>query len=583
MQFTRGSHRYIIILVLLMITPLLGGCVTATLGPTPTPTRTPRPLTPTLTPTPTATATPVPPTPTPTPVFPLTAACAPDVPETACAQFRECVSKATPYFAWRDEPAHADTLLSSTAMPKAIAVGTWVYAVAAPFFTVDDEVSSAEVRATWEGTPGGPLAFHPLLVTTDTHHVLATLWGPPAEGAIQRVAASELLTVAEQLQGWAIIPFEALTPRWKVLRVDGLSLLEKGLDTPAYPLAVTLYWSSANRPETLALLPYTPETFSNRHEQRMTVVAMTGVTAMVRGTARLIENKGTTYIAQDIRQQLAGADITHISNEVSFLPNAVPEASGVMNFASNDKYIEVLESVGADVIELTGNHLVDRGFDPLQRTLEMYRERGWQWFGGGENYTAARRPALFENGPNKIAFIGCNTVDNPYDWATDTRPGVFSCRQADRKALDPADLAYLETTIADLRHQGYNVIFTVQEYETESYTPFAEQIKDFRTFAALGPVYVQGSQAHQPQTMEFYGDTFIHYGLGNLFFDQMWNEGRQGFVNRLVFYDNRFISIELLPTWIEEYGRPRLMVNGDPLPAADRRQFLQMIFDLRRR
>lgn len=252
-----------------------------------------------------------------------------------------------------------------------------------------------------------------------------------------------------------------------------------------------------------------------------------------------------------------------------------------MSFCSRDSYIELLEAIHTSVIELTGNHLVDKGIVPLEHTLELYRERGWQWFGGGENYTDARQPALFENGPNKIAFIGCNSVDNPYDWATDELPGVFSCRQTDRKALDPVDLAYLETTIADLRSQGYNVIFTVQEYETESYTPFAGQIEDFRTFAGLGPVYVQGSQAHQPQTMEFYGDTFIHYGLGNFFFDQMWNEGRQGFVNRLVFYDNRFLSIELLPTWLEEYGRPRPMTDDDPIAAANRRQFLQMIFDLR--
>ena len=302
---------------------------------------------------------------------------------------------------------------------------------------------------------------------------------------------------------------------------------------------------------------------------------------MTRGTGLLMDRMGVTYPAQDVLPWFTAADIVHISNEVSFKPDCVAEGSGSMSFCSHDSYIGLLEAIHTGVIELTGNHLVDKGIVPLQHTLEMYRERGWQWFGGGENYTDARQPALFESGPNKIAFIGCNSVDNPYDWATDELPGVFSCRQTDRKALDPVDLAYLETTIADLRSQGYNVIFTVQEYETESYTPFAGQIEDFRTFAGLGPVYVQGSQAHQPQTMEFYGDTFIHYGLGNFFFDQMWNEGRQGFVNRLVFYDNRLYSIELLPTWLEEYGRPRPMTVDDPIPAANRRQFLQMIFDLR--
>ena len=320
------------------------------------------------------------------------------------------------------------------------------------------------------------------------------------------------------------------------------------------------------------MLPHSLYTHVNRVDYDLTVVMMTGVTAMTRGTARLMDAKGPTYPAQDVKPWFEDADVVHISNEVSFKPDCVAAGSGTMSFCSHDDYIRLLEVLRANVIELTGNHLVDKGIEPLRRTLQMFEDRGWQWFGGGKDYTDARQPALFEFGPNKIAFIGCNSVDNPYDWATDTLPGVFSCRELNRKALDLDDLAYLETTIADLRTQGYNVIFTVQEYETESYTPFSGQIADFHTFADLGPVYVQGSQAHQPQTMEFYNDTFIHYGLGNFFFDQMWPEGQQGFVNRLVFYDNRLLSIELRTTWIEEYGRPRPMIAGDPNPAADRAQ-----------
>jgi poly-gamma-glutamate capsule biosynthesis protein CapA/YwtB (metallophosphatase superfamily) len=36
-------------------------------------------------------------------------------------------------------------------------------------------------------------------------------------------------------------------------------------------------------------------------------------------------------------------------------------------------------------------------------------------------------------------------------------------------------------------------------------------------------VIVSGSQAHQPHGFEFYNGSLIHYGLGNLFFDQ-YNE-----------------------------------------------------------
>ena len=58
-----------------------------------------------------------------------------------------------------------------------------------------------------------------------------------------------------------------------------------------------------------------------------------------------------------------------------------------------------------------------------------------------------------------------------------------------------------------------------------------------------GATIVSGSQAHHPMVMEFYGGSFIHYGLGNLFFDQMYNETypilqgtRKEFIDRHVFY-----------------------------------------------
>ena len=48
---------------------------------------------------------------------------------------------------------------------------------------------------------------------------------------------------------------------------------------------------------------------------------LTGVTALVRGTASLMEGQGMTYPAQEIGDWLREADILHISNEVPFAEN----------------------------------------------------------------------------------------------------------------------------------------------------------------------------------------------------------------------------------------------------------------------
>ena len=64
----------------------------------------------------------------------------------------------------------------------------------------------------------------PLMMSKSTRAAFETRWGPPGKGRLQILADNQLLDQAwESQSSWAIIPFEAIDPRWKVLRVDGLS------------------------------------------------------------------------------------------------------------------------------------------------------------------------------------------------------------------------------------------------------------------------------------------------------------------------------------------------------------------------
>ncbi len=60
---------------------------------------------------------------------------------------------------------------------------------------------------------------------------------------------------------------------------------------------------------------------SNFVPEKMTVLAMTGVTALVRQTGEKMEELGILYPAEKIGELLREADITHVSNEVSFSEN----------------------------------------------------------------------------------------------------------------------------------------------------------------------------------------------------------------------------------------------------------------------
>ena len=77
-----------------------------------------------------------------------------------------------------------------------------------------------------------------------------------------------------------------------------------------------------------------------------------------------MEIDGILSPAADVGPVLRTADIAHISNEVSFDADCPePNPFGGTSFCSQDEYFALLEEIGTDVIELTGNHLNDWGTD----------------------------------------------------------------------------------------------------------------------------------------------------------------------------------------------------------------------------
>jgi poly-gamma-glutamate synthesis protein (capsule biosynthesis protein) len=433
----------------------------------------------------------------------------------------------------------------------------WVYALVAPFPTVTDGVTLDELHIAW--TDGvAPQAFgdSPLLMEESTFAALTELWDAPAAGAVRVLPADQLLDSAwSELPSWAILPFEALAPKWKVLTIDGKSPVRKDFEITTYPLVIPFTVQSPTGLESIHLPA------SNHDPSKLTTVILTGVTALVRATAFTMELKGSTYPGERIRDLMREADIAHISNEIPFFTDCTfPKPNQVaLVFCSDPKYMDLLIDVGADVIELTGNHFADRGSAGMRETIEIYNQHGLPYFGGGLDLQDSLKPALFESNGNKVAFIGCNKPDvNRFPTATDLQPGAAPC-----------DFEYLAQKISELNADGYVVISTFQWNESYDSRPSPQQMRDFRLVAESGASIVSGSQAHYAQMMEFHSDSFIHYGLGNLFFDQMGDQDwmprgiRREFLDRYVIYDGKLISIELITAMLEDYARPRLMTEQE--------------------
>ncbi len=416
-------------------------------------------------------------------------------------------------------------------------VGAWVLALVAAFPTVQDGMTLEEVRGLWESGE--------LVVNGETAVLLTAFWG---ESSSLRIVTDVTDELWQDRTAVGVVSFDALTPELKVLAIDGQSPLRTDFEADEYALTVPigLVGDETAVAEFRALLPLQ---LTNRDSGELTRVAMTGVTALTRATAWQMEVNGVLWPGTAVAPILRSADIAHISNEVSFAPNCpFPQQTGGTTFCSRDAYFELLVDLGIDVVELTGNHLNDYGRENVAHSLTLYEEAGMQTFGGGGNVAEAAMPALFEHHGNRIAFVGCNSAGPNYAWATVELAGARPC-----------DEAFFEQ-IAVLRADGYLVLTTLQYSEYYHYASTTVQREAFARVAAAGATAVSGSQGHHVQGFAFVKGVFVHYGLGNLFFDQMELLGtRQTFIDGYVIYNGRLLSVELWTGLIENWCCPREM------------------------
>jgi poly-gamma-glutamate synthesis protein (capsule biosynthesis protein) len=470
-------------------------------------------------------------------------------------------------FVMADDADRAHVRAGYSAPSRLPVLGRAVFALVAAFPTVTDDATWADVEAGWRGESG----HIPLRMTASTYAALSARYGEAAPGVIEVLDPDQIVDALwANRAAWGIVPFDELEPRLKVLYVDGRSPLRRDLDLEAYPLVADIVLSgdlaAAADFQALFDAPYT-----NRDESHMTILGMTGVTALTRDLAWQMERQGVLWPAEQIRPWLEEVDILHVSNEVSFTPICPPPVlgTGTVVFCADPKYFELLTSVGVDVIENTGNHMNDWGAEPFSYTLDLFHANHIPYYGGGYNAQDAAHTIMIEQNGNRIGFAGCNPNGPDGAWATEDRPGAYRCRTGAR-----IDLEAVRQQLDELRAQNALPVYTIQYWEFYTYEPTFQQADEFRAVAELGAAIVSGSQAHHPQGYDFDAGAVIHWGLGNLFFDQSATAGqRQGILDRYVIYDNRVLSLEVLTFIREHYAQPR------PLRPDERAGLLSALFN----
>jgi len=448
-----------------------------------------------------------------------------------------------------------------------LVLGEKIFALVGSFATVEDDFNVETIKNIFIGATSNQGSDKKLIFTPSTVEFLKNNFQFPNKTKILSNDESLSEFLFNNPDYLSFVSFDQLTPDLKVLSINGVSPYDQDFISSDYYLTIPIGITCNEKTFLDKDIIYSSRIFSNRDPNKFTSVLLTGTTALVRATGAKMEKNGIDYPGKFVKVWFGAADISHISNESSFWKDC-PSADAAQKdtfFCSRPEYVGLLTYLGVDVVELTGNHLIDKGVGPLLETFQILSENGIKFYAAGRNQTEAEMPAKFEHNGNKIVFLGCNEAGPTFVWLQDYRPGVLQC-----------DFDRMSNLVAQYAQEGYLPIVTYQYWESFQFDAMPYQKKHSYLLIDAGAVIVSGSQSHLPMSMEIYHGGFIHYGLGNLFFDQMDIPvvgTRREFLDRHIFYDGKYLGTQLLTAILEDYSQPH------PMTVNDRKKLLEDAFE----
>ncbi len=173
-----------------------------------------------------------------------------------------------------------------------------------------------------------------------------------------------------------------------------------------------------------------------------------------------------------------------------------------------------LQELGFDVVNIANNHMLDKGADGLQRTIEFWKGMNVLMIGGYENQEDFDSIRIYEKEGLKIAFLS-------YTYATN---GITKAPSS------PIVIPYIDDDDiirqASLAREAADLVFASVHWGDEgSFTPNDEQRRVAQLFADCGIDVIIGHHPHVIQPVEWLSGvegnkTLCVYSLGNFMAQQ---------------------------------------------------------------
>lgn len=216
-------------------------------------------------------------------------------------------------------------------------------------------------------------------------------------------------------------------------------------------------------------------------------------------------------VGEELRNLLEEADYRIFNLEVPLTDEVAPIDKCGPNLIAPTATLAGIKAIGADLVTLANNHIMDQGRQGLFSTIQTLQENGISCVGAGENLQMAQKPFILERDGRRIGVYAC--AEHEFSIANSNKPGA-----------NPFDPLESLDHIAELK-QHTDCVVVLHHGGKEYYRyPSPNLQKVCRKMVEKGADLVICQHSHCIGCEEKWQNGTIIYGQGNFLFDHSESE-----------------------------------------------------------